>query len=422
MIHGDKTRASKLTGCLTTMWRDGLENSKLSPDRIPRPNRVMMRPDKLIILKGIGLKAHEDFVQELISLKEVSSKFSKKAVEEVITDALFEIADTGPAEIRLSAEQALQRLERRLEESPIEWKTLFPISNLHMGVPEFSIGRVSFLGPDMLRTRKKEIEEIVGEVDREHKGQEFFESKSSLFNESCLAEVTVSAVDDTQAQNLAEQELQNSLSVLRFLFAPVYRDRRMFVDVKGRTWSTQFELATYSRPAKHVAVHQAIAGYFEPMQVSLEVVQSAPVKKLHETLSKSGDTRTELESRLVSALRTFASALGQADDRSAFLGMVSSLESFLLREHGPRKELLAERLAFVVGNSPADRRRIYWRFKDIYQLRSDVAHGRGTDVSSSDLFELTSIADACYLRALGLLDRFKTLAELLSWVEGQKFA
>ncbi len=408
------------------MWRDAVENRKLAHDLIPRPNRLIMRSGMLVVLASPGLKALNDLVVVLMSDEKIKMKLSKRALETMLTDALFEVAETGPTEIVSSVERATERLLEKIAADPIEWKVLFPISNLRLGLPELTLGVVSFLRPDMFSLRKQEIESLLAEIDPVRKGASFFE-KSTLFDESALAEVNVRSLDDAQAQDLAERELEKALSVLRFIFAPAYRDRRMFVDLKGRTWSTQFDLAVYSRSAKRVILPQAIAGYFEPMEIPAEILEVPLLKKLQQVLFKGFENQTELERRLLSALRMFASALGQANDRSALQGLISSLEGFLLREYGPRKELLAERLAFILGKNATSRKEIYTRMKELYQLRSDLTHGREVDgkevdVSAADLHDLTNLTFACYVWITSSLEQFKNLAELLLWIENAKFA
>ena len=258
-------------------------------------------------------------------------------------------------------------------------------------------------------------------LDPERKAERII-ARSPLFGSSTLAEVTVTAVDPTQATALADLELQSALAVLRLIFAPVYRTRRMFVDVTGRTWSTRLDLALYSDAAREITMPQSIAGYFEPMHIASELAKSVVFQKMHDILLKSVDKRSEMENRLIGALRGFASALAQLDDRSAFVGIISSLEGFLFREYGPRKEPLSERLAFILGTDLTSRRWIYARVKELYQLRSDVAHGKDVDVAQSDIQEITSFAYLCYLRALGFLPNLKTLSDLLAWIESEKFS
>ncbi len=421
----NEVKRSTLEGCLRTMWRNAQYNRGLSDP--PLPKRIMFRPDKLAVLTQPGMKAFDDSVETILSMGEVSTIFSKKRLEELTTESLFQVLDVGAEDIISAARQAVLDLETKLQAQSMEWKILFPISNLEMETSEVALGRVRFLVGEAILESKRQLEGLLLEIDPKkaldpkRKAEKIIAS-SLLFASSTLAEVSVTAVDPNQATTLADLELQNALAALRLIFAPVYRERRMFVDVTGRTWSTRLDLGVYSETAKEITMPQSIVGYFEPMHIASELANSAAFQKMHDILLKSVDKRSEMENRLIGAVRGFASALGQLDDRSAFVGIISSLEGFLFREYGPRKEPLSERLAFILETDLTSRRRIYARVKELYQLRSDVAHGKDVDVAQSDLQEITSFAYLCYLRALSFLPNFKELPDLLGWIESEKFS
>src|SRR2546425_4677349 len=141
----EKTR-SVLKGSLTTMWRNAITNRAVKP--VPFPSRTIFRKDKLVVLTAEGLKAYDDFVEAVLTVPGVSAGTSKKRIEELTGDSILEVSDSPPSKIVSAVKEVVQRLEKRIRDPSVQWKVLFPISNLVMGLPELRLGRVRFLSGD----------------------------------------------------------------------------------------------------------------------------------------------------------------------------------------------------------------------------------------------------------------------------------
>lgn len=81
------------------------------------------------------------------------------------------------------------------------------------------------------------------------------------------------------------------------------------------------------------------------------------------------------------------------DDATNYKNLVTVLEVLFLRgEHGKKKEMLAKRIALLLGNSDIDIQCLYSKVKNIYVDRSDAVHdGVTTNITRNSLDELRNL-------------------------------
>ena len=81
------------------------------------------------------------------------------------------------------------------------------------------------------------------------------------------------------------------------------------------------------------------------------------------------------------------------DDTTNYKNLVTVLEVLFLRgERGTKKEMLAKRIAMLLGNSDLDIQNIYTKVKSIYVDRSDAVHdGITTNITRNSLDELRNL-------------------------------
>jgi len=94
-----------------------------------------------------------------------------------------------------------------------------------------------------------------------------------------------------------------------------------------------------------------------------------------EILLKDKSSRTELENRIITALRWIGSGINEEVDCDKFLKFAIALECLLLsREEEGKGSSIAERCAFILSDNPQDRANIDKEVKKLYGKRSDIAH------------------------------------------------
>lgn len=81
------------------------------------------------------------------------------------------------------------------------------------------------------------------------------------------------------------------------------------------------------------------------------------------------------------------------DDATNYKNLVTVLEVLFLRgEHGKKKEMLAKRIALLLGNTDAEIQAMYSKMKTVYVDRSDAVHdGITANITRNSLDELRNI-------------------------------
>ena len=105
--------------------------------------------------------------------------------------------------------------------------------------------------------------------------------------------------------------------------------------------------------------------------------------------------------------------------------VIAAIESMLLKDSNePIQKNLGERIAFMVGKTLDERKRIVASVDKFYQIRSQlIHHGReasATDVQAIDLFFIH--AWWTFRHLLASLDQYKTKTELISTLEDRKLS
>jgi hypothetical protein len=397
------------------MWRDADTNRDMDEFAIAQASPIWeMSVDPKIVLRGEGLEAFERAVETILSQEDTAAGFTKSEVEQLVRDALSGIMDsTGPT-VLARATSAIGPLETMLSEQPASWTFWYPISNVTIPIGGFKMGKVTFHPPDytgaMIETMQKVLQR------RDETGERMIRDG---FHSDSIAEVTVTSIGQRKAVALSTQSVVDSLSAIRLLYAPIYRDRHMFTDIKG-------EFTSISRSFSFASVRGVGSSYswerlLQPVPFANRIVSQPAAKRLDELLSKEQEIWSEIEGRVVSALRIFGRALNQSLNSDSLVGMVTALEALLLRERDSKSEALSERGAHVLGGTASQKWKIYNRMKNIYDVRSDLVHGKPREVTETELQDLTLIAQACIDRALVIAPTLPNEGDMFRWFEEKKF-
>lgn len=103
----------------------------------------------------------------------------------------------------------------------------------------------------------------------------------------------------------------------------------------------------------------------------------------------------EMKKRIVSAIEWIGKANAEINTTNRFLFYIISLESvFTIQEktlvNPSVANCICEGVAFILGTSKDERIEIEKQIKELYSLRSTLAHGKNKNIKSDDLFY------ACY--------------------------
>ena len=74
-----------------------------------------------------------------------------------------------------------------------------------------------------------------------------------------------------------------------------------------------------------------------------------------------------------------------------------------------------EEIAFLLGNSRDERKQFEKQFKDFYKTRSKIVHGKATDLSNVQVFEIVELSKRIIKALLVMnVDSLKSLSEVIS--------
>jgi hypothetical protein len=122
-------------------------------------------------------------------------------------------------------------------------------------------------------------------------------------------------------------------------------------------------------------------------------MREAGVFALSDILEKSDNGRAlaprSFQAALLQALQWAVTSLDQMTNDSKMLALTVALESLFSSYTPHPASAVAEGTAMVISRDLAERQSISKQVKDLYDKRSDIAHGRGeTNISSSDVLEM----------------------------------
>lgn len=96
---------------------------------------------------------------------------------------------------------------------------------------------------------------------------------------------------------------------------------------------------------------------------------------------------------LKNSIDEFSWGLEQIDNPTGFEQYTTALEMTLLPQNQPgKKQMLANRISAMLGNTPEEVQQIHQKVLDFYRFRSESLHeGNGSNISDSELHELENM-------------------------------
>lgn len=96
---------------------------------------------------------------------------------------------------------------------------------------------------------------------------------------------------------------------------------------------------------------------------------------------------------LKNSIDEFSWGLEQIDVPTGFEQYTTALEMTLLPQNQPgKKQMLANRISAMLGNTPAEVQQIHQKVLDFYRFRSESLHeGNGSNITDSELYEFENI-------------------------------
>jgi hypothetical protein len=365
-------------------------------------------------------------LKELLNKEKWGEKFSEKYVDEVLQNSMFLILRSGIEEAIVD----FVEISRTIETYSIEQTIHIPLGGISMyGIEELSLGKVQIkkvteatlneileATQAIIKTSKNSLEdqELITQKSNENLSSEFLDKVCSIYRV---------VAEPLRARELAEQETQRSLDLLRYSIPALYSDEnRIRIDLSSQS-SFSYQPTLIISSAGFIEDRRRLNRTYELSKSNLEVLKKARIFEVSNILGKPYEQVNDFEKTLLRGIHWFASSQTQIEMENEFLNLTTCLEVFFTPEGGdPISNSVAEGVAFILGKDLATRKRLKHRVKKLYGYRSRISHGGHTDILNQDLFDLKHIAMNLLIKMIEWREKFVSRKELIDHLEYQKLS
>jgi len=364
----------------------------------------------------------------------IRETFSRKEIERRIESAAINLREVDPSEIEAQTNSCTDELVRQLEgTTPDVWIFYLPVENVILK-RELIIGRSSIRMFDeemmnsIIDTFKEMNRNVKSPPEVKVQAENIFKDRVKQdYNGRAVIRVETRAGDTDRAIESAIEQAETALNILRFYSRGVFtldaRAYKMYIDLKGRMSKGQLFLAGFRQLGGHVMSVQN-TGYWYELKLGEDEIsrmEQDSFKTMHDILAKDSAKRTEFEKLLINSINLFGNAMNNQDTTSAFVSMIVSLESILLKRKEPISTLLPERVALLLGRNLDERMFYFNETFRLYHIRNDVVHRGLTDVTHGDFSMLSSFAYRVLVRLIADSPAINDVGKLVDKSNAQKF-
>ena len=156
---------------------------------------------------------------------------------------------------------------------------------------------------------------------------------------------------------------------------------------------------------------------------ALDLMRTIGVFELSELILKPVSSLTEIEDSILSAVRWFASAANQTEENVSFLHYVICLESLFTSTDKsiPISSTISDSVAFLCADSKLQRIELKREVKELYDLRSTIAHGGKHTVPAPKLDRVALAAQASIRMVLEHKDQVKSKSDLAAYIDDLRY-
>jgi hypothetical protein len=240
-----------------------------------------------------------------------------------------------------------------------------------------------------------------------------------------IAEDSIAGAEPIRARALFRERVEEALHVLAFFRVFVWPvGARVVLSLSGNAPAGRNVIVSHTTDDRIGLSGERATLPFILTRDRWEHAKLIGLDFVSELLSKPRAAREKLEATCINAIEWVSRGLQDDVADSRFLKFCVGMESLLLkRSDQPLGGTMAERVAFLLGGTGAAREQIYFRVKDIYKVRSDIAHeGRSTrleeDLGSAQFFAVYVVQ--AFLRRMRELT-WETREDFEEWCDREKW-
>lgn len=339
--------------------------------------------------------------------------YSLKEFQNFIIDTYIKFGGADSIEIDLA--QEIESLEIK------KCQVLLPIFNVHMYTEELTVGKTTFVKFQNIgkyfKTNNyclpKEIDTI---------------TEDSYFAYVPFCNIIVQARDLDYAYKQAQLKLDEVIHLLNFILYSNYRglevisattingtQERHFIIGEG--WS-HYSISSHPSAMKRIVLEE-----------TLDYILNEKIgnRQLIDIFDK--ESKNEIEKRICNAINWVGMAIAEQNNSIAFTQAIYAIESLLQYETKGEiinKSIVAtisESIAFLLGKNYDDRKGIEKRFRELYGIRSKIAHGKSSEITAYQVLEAIDLAKRLVLELLmnPALKDASTMQKIVNYITKLKY-
>jgi len=376
-----------------------------------------------------GWTALEDFIAEANKDEMIGEQVGRKAIEQEVQILVRRWLGRKPDDVLVEGD--IRDSLKRLRSLVRTWTVFFSLENLILkDIDSFRLGRVLLVPTVSCRSDVKSrlfnhIDGSASEmaVKLGSKAQ-LDDTVSEFWPVAGTTAVLTAEAEESRAGDVARRALNEALSVLRgFTHLQYPRKNRCLFDLKGRLIRSRE--AWIGLTDGRWLMHSNVAGALQPYELTDANVDhlrtSCALGVFDSILSRRKQERTQLEQAIVVALQWHGAAVNASTPAEEFVWHTVAIERLLICDkETSTTDRFADRLAWLLGPSGVERRKIRSLATRLYGIRSDIVHAGETRVEEEHVQHIELLASGALITMAQQTSQRSTQENFRDWVEAQK--
>ena len=240
-----------------------------------------------------------------------------------------------------------------------------------------------------------------------------------------LIGIKLSVRDVARGYQLAEKQFSLFENIIKFLIPDYDKYTELsIVDIRESRIDKSFALniESYNKSSTYLGRKMALVDLNNPKLCDLEL----GTKYLFDIVEKQNPN--DIEKRLLKAIDWVGKGLKETDNSKGFIQLMFAIEALLNYRKGEIIEpsilsKVSEFIAFTLGEDYLTRIELEKEFKNLYGIRSAIAHGDTKNISHGDFILLVSMTNRLiwsFIRNKDLKDCIK-MDDYIEWIKKKKY-
>ena len=391
----------------------------------------------------------------------VKKEYSKEELESAVNHIIHTITYKEENKQVDYINTEIARINRELQDSLGVWNFIIPIDNMEIKLKKLQIGDVTFCKFTSYR-RKKERKRIWDIIkNNPHYSLEWKKKQVKFYDENTFSQLhdkTCALVQITgrleKAHYKAYEKVETAIAILKYYLR--LNDPSRYFHVIGKVISNihRFTLRYKEDGKEYNTFHEQIGPLF-PFELDkreVQIMRRLGFNKVNNILKKENPSPLELN--IFNSIRFLGAAYDVIIDKSTirrpiywrapvdednkpstvfveiamndrFVKLFVVLESlFIFNDNEPLQSNLSERLAYLLGKTYDERKKIISYIINMHKVRSSYIHHGESKLNHKMLNGFTYFVRGCIERLIYIINRFslKNEDDLKQWFEKKKLS